>query len=108
MTNLFPNESFSILGYFWLNPETASINDTSNIYNFNQFENIIIKLDDKLNKDGFIVIYNSNFLFEDTEVSKRYKSVGGFTESGFVHKFTKENKKTNIKYKNCVFQKLID
>lgn len=111
ISNNIPDEKFDIIFCMsvlcrW--PETASINDTSNIYNFNQFENIIIKLDDKLNKDGFIVIYNSNFLFEDTEVSKRYKSVGEFTESGFVHKFTKENKKTNIEYKNCVFQKLID
>jgi len=111
ISNIIPDEKFDIIFCMsvlcrW--PDTSSINNSTDIYNFNQFNDIIIRLDEKLNKDGFIVIYNSNFMFEDTEVSKKYKPVSEFSESGFVHKFTKENMKTNIEYKKCIFQKLVD
>lgn len=108
ISNYIPDENFDIIFCMsvlcrW--PDTSGVTNSSEIYKFEQFDEIIIELDKKLNKDGFLVIYNSNFFFEDTNTSKKYKSVGEFKESGFVHKFTKDNKKTNTEYKKCVFQK---
>lgn len=86
-------------------PDTEKLDDCSEIYEFDKFNSTLIELDQYLNLNGYLIIYNSNFIFEESSLSDNYLPIGDWNDSGFVHKFSKENKKTNMKHKNCVFQK---
>lgn len=86
-------------------PDTEDIDDCSNIYRFNQFDESISELDLLLKDGGVLVVYNSNFLFTDTTISSKYKRVDRFSESGFVHKFSKDNKRLYIIEQGSIFQK---
>lgn len=86
-------------------PDTEKIEDCSNTYNFEKFNTTLNDLDKQLMIGGYLVIYNSNFIFDNSDVSDNYISVGNWKESGFVHKFTNKNLKTNLEYTKCVFRK---
>lgn len=106
--NKIPDEKFDIIfcmSVFCRWPETKEVDDCSEFYKFENFEEELIELDQRLNKNGLLVIYNSNFLFDDTDLSKSYCSIFDF-ESGFVQKFNKSEKKLNFQYNKCVFKKL--
>ncbi len=103
-----PNEKFDIIfcmSVFCKWPETQLITDSSGVYEFHQFESGINLIENHLNKDGLLVLFNSNFIFEDTDVSKNYISIFESNDSQ-VHKFSKSNKKLNKSYKKCIFKKL--
>jgi SAM-dependent methyltransferase len=90
------------------NPQTKNIEDCSQIYTFSAFEEQIELLNKLLKHNGFLVIYNSNFLFTDAKVSKDYDiiEIPSYKDSGFVIKFDKNNKRLkNQEYAYSIFRK---
>jgi hypothetical protein len=87
--------------------ETAFVTDCSAIYPFNKFEGVLRMLSDNLRDGGLLVLYNSNFRFEDSSLILNYVTIDTPTiaDSGFVHKFDKNNRKIHDKHQSIVFQK---
>lgn len=68
--------------------------ESEGIYTFETFEKTLETIDELLNKDGYLCIYNSKYLFCETDLfSKKYKKViTKYKDTGFVTKYTKNNK----------------
>ncbi|HUN04336.1 MAG TPA: hypothetical protein PLS00_15915, partial [Niabella sp.] len=83
--------------------DTKGVDNCSQIY----FEETLELLDKNLNVGGLLVIYNSNYLFRDSAISKKYRPLFGdeITGSGFVHKFKKTGERELQEYKEVIFQK---
>lgn len=91
--------------------DTYHTESSQKIYPFQNFEFITKVLDSKLKTNGFIVIYNSNYIFEDTCIFTKYEKISNslINESGFVHKFNKNNEKIyNCNYNGVIFRKFSD
>ncbi len=77
------------------------------IYDFNTFEETLIELDKHLNINGYICIYNSKYLFEETRIFNKYKIIKtNHKETGFVTKYYKNNEKLATSYEYYLFQKI--
>lgn len=77
-------------------------------YTFETFENTLQHIDNLLQKDGYLCIYNSKYLFCETNVflNKKYEKVNTlYKETGFVTKYHKNNKKVNNNYPFFLFRK---
>jgi hypothetical protein len=87
--------------------DSQFINDCSELYPFVHFDKEIRNLDKKLNDDGLLVIYNSNFCFFESYLYDNYIPIHSDTilDSGFVHKFSSNNKKIDINYRDVIFLK---
>ena len=77
------------------------------IYPFEKFEKGVNKLNNRLNPGGILVIYNANFRFKDTNIYDQFEVIKDdrIQESGFVHKFNRENIKIRNTYKEVIFKK---
>ena len=94
---------------FCRTPHTCNKKDCSKIYSFEKFNAQMLTLDTIIQKGGLLVLYNANFLFTETSVSHRYEaiSIPGFSDSGVVPKFGKDNKLLkNQDYFFSLFRKL--
>lgn len=92
-------------------PQTKEVDSSADVYPFDKFDETVRTLDSLVGPNGLLVIYNANFRFTDTDTSGRYEalSVPGFENSGFVHLFSREDRKLqDQKYPYCVFRKLAD
>lgn len=89
--------------------DTEKVNDSTSIYPFSNFESGVNLLDSKLRKNGYLVIYNSNYIFEDCLIFKKYQKMicTEIKESGHVHKFDKFNKKIKTNYDGVIFKKIV-
>jgi hypothetical protein len=90
-------------------PQTKEIDSSTRVYPFEKFDETVRSLDLLVRPTGLLVIYNANFRFTDTHISNRYEAlhVRGLEDSGFVHLFSKENRKLpDQRYPYCVFRKL--
>jgi chemotaxis methyl-accepting protein methylase len=78
-------------------------------YTFQTFTETLDLIDNLLEKNGYLCIYNSKYLFTDTELFKeKYKIVTtSHKETGFVYKYTLDNKITT-NYPYFLFQKIVD
>ena len=90
-------------------PESGRVEDCSSLWPFSKFEDTIEELDKVLKLGGLLIIYNANFRLMDTKFSDRYQHlpISEQQESGYVHKFGKDNRKL-IGYQDnqVVFQKI--
>jgi 2-polyprenyl-3-methyl-5-hydroxy-6-metoxy-1,4-benzoquinol methylase len=89
-------------------PGTKDIENCSKIYSFNIFEDKVTLLDTMIKPGGILVIYNANFRFTDTLISKKYTAIHipEYFESGFVSKFSVSNQYlADQKYEYSVFIK---
>ncbi|SMG42239.1 Methyltransferase domain-containing protein [Marivirga sericea] len=88
--------------------DTKDMNNCEKIYPFRKFEETVSFLSDQLLENGILIIYNSNFMFEQTEVGKEFKilDVKGEDNSGNVHKFDKKNERYTSSHKAIIYQKL--
>jgi hypothetical protein len=89
-------------------PQTQGKKNCKKIYCFEEFKNQIIKLDRIIKKDGLLIVYNSNFRFTDTDISKKYDliMIPDYGDSGFVEKFdTNNNYLEDQKYDFTIFRK---
>lgn len=81
-----------------------SNNDSA--YKFDMFEKTVSILDDFVEDNGYLCIYNSTYLFTDTAISKKYKPiVTNHTETGFVVKYNPLRSKIIKRYPYFLFQK---
>lgn len=89
--------------------ETKYVSNCSSIYSFEKFEKTIGLLVNLLENGGYLVIYNSNFRFEDSKFFDRFQIVSTpmITNSGFVYKFDKENNRIFEKHKNVIYRKIL-
>lgn len=87
--------------------DTELINDSTNVYPFYMFDNAISILDKKLNNNGLLIIYNANYMFKDSSVYDNYIPLEYdlIKDSGFVHKFDKNNNKISNDYNHVIFKK---
>ena len=77
-------------------------------YSFETFSKTLEEIDKLLNVNGYLCIYNSKYLFTDTEISKKYKVIETeHTETGFVYKYSKDGIRVN-NYPHWLFQKIIE
>jgi len=77
-------------------------------YTFETFEKTLKLIDNLLNKDGYLCIYNSKYLFCETYLfrNKKYKKIKtSHKETGFVNKYHKDNTKINYEYPFFLFKK---
>jgi hypothetical protein len=74
-------------------PGTEYINDCSKIYPFNQFKEQIELLDNLVRPGGILIIYNANFRFTDTVISRKYNAmhIPECMESVTIPKFSTKN-----------------
>jgi SAM-dependent methyltransferase len=89
-------------------PDTMEIDECSKTYPYRRFEKSVSALDEVLAPGGLLIIYNANFCFTDSATSERYAplTVPDSSDSGFVHKFSTENRKLRDQdYGYCVFRK---
>jgi len=88
--------------------ETDNITNCSTVYPFSKFEETCGMLSSHLQSGGILVIYNSNYRFTETVVSRYFiplelPSVSG---SGFVVKFDRKGVRLeNQQYDYCAFRK---
>ncbi len=90
-------------------PETEKVLSSKGIYEFEKYNDMINELDSLLNINGYLVIYNANYLFSDSDIFSKYEIITDTTinESGFVHKFNKQNEKLSYNNNEVIFKKLI-
>ena len=77
-------------------------------YTFETFENTLKIIDNLLNIGGYLCIYNSKYLFCESElfIKKKYEKINTLhKETGFVRKYHKNNKK-NDNYSYFLFKKI--
>jgi hypothetical protein len=90
-------------------PQTKMVDTSADLYPFRRFDETVRRLDSLVRPNGLLVIYNANFRFSDTATSEHYEALRtpGLTSSGFVHLFSRENRKLpDQNYPYCVFRKL--
>src|SRR5439155_4088868 len=73
-------------------------------YLFGRFEKDLNNLDHYLIWNGYLIIYNSQYLFTETLISKKYTSIPSQIETGHVPKFHK-NMSPCKEYNHLIFQK---
>jgi hypothetical protein len=86
-------------------PESKNLT-YNNVYYFSTFEKEIGLLYRKLNKNGIIIIFNSNYRLCDTKYCNFLKPVAVTNQSGFVNKFDKNQKILKENYPHCIFNKI--
>jgi hypothetical protein len=75
-------------------------------YEFNTFENTLSIVDKKLKVNGYIVIYNSQYIIDDTILFDRYTPlITENIDTGFVFKYDKYKQKLNKQYPHILFKK---
>ena len=92
-----PYDLIFAMSVFCAWPASRDIDNISKIFPFSKFEDFVQKLDEVLNPGGVLVIFNSNFEFLDTDVSKKYEVVISNTtrSTGFVHRFAADNRRVD-------------
>ena len=91
--------------------DTKDLENCASVYPFSKFESTINDLYSILKHDGLLIVYNANFIIEETNVSKFLMplDLNDISESGFVHKFDKTNNRNleihnTVVYRNCKFE----
>jgi hypothetical protein len=88
--------------------DTKDLRNCERIYPFKKFEESVIDLCENLKPGGLLVIYNSNFRFEETSVANAFQilETPAIQDSGFVHKFDRNNNRVNSTHASCIYRKL--
>ncbi len=87
--------------------ETKDLDNCADIYPFSKFSETAIMLASQIKSGGLLVVYNSNFRFEDTEAFADFQIVPTLSvrDSGFVHKYDASNNRIKTLHQHCVYQK---
>ena len=75
-------------------PDTITsqgITSLKKIYPFEKFEKQIIELDRYVKKGGLLIIHFSQYYFEDTVVSKKYKALGNYNQDDYTSSIFDKN-----------------
>jgi 2-polyprenyl-3-methyl-5-hydroxy-6-metoxy-1,4-benzoquinol methylase len=89
--------------------DTKDLNNCSHVYSFDKFSETISMLADQVKAGGLLVVYNSNFNFEDTNAFQNFSIIETPTvkDSGFVHRFDSKNNRIRAVHRHCIYQKNI-
>ena len=89
--------------------DTKDVENCEKIYPFQKFQETVNMLSGNLLPGGLLVIYNSNFAFEDTDlfVTGQYKAVStpSILNSGFVTKFNRLGNRALEIHTSCIYRK---
>jgi SAM-dependent methyltransferase len=88
--------------------DTRDLESCEKIYPFKKFEETVGSLVSQLLMGGLLVIYNSNFRFEDSTHFKDFEIVETPTvaDSGFVTKFDSKNNRIRTLHRTCIYRKV--
>jgi hypothetical protein len=87
-----PYHAIFAMSVFCAWPETKTLDDCGALFPFDAFSKAMAALDSVLAPRGVLVVYNANFCFGDTDVSRRYHvPQQPLSGSGFVKKFRRDN-----------------
>jgi hypothetical protein len=87
--------------------DTKDLQNCEKVYPFVKFDEATSFLSGHLTSGGLIAIYNSNFRFEEAKIFSMYsvEDTPGIADSGFVHKFDRNNNRVMAIHKNCIYRK---
>lgn len=89
--------------------DTKFVENCEKIYPFSKFEATVEMLAKELAVGGLMVVYNSNFRFEDTQVfatdNFEIVSTPRVIDSGFVFKFDKNCNRLKELHAHCIYRK---
>jgi hypothetical protein len=88
--------------------DTKGISNCESVYPFEKFEKTVAELAAELLPAGLLVIYNSNFRFEDTACFDDFEivEIPSVPDSGFVDKFDSSNMRIEDEvHRNCIYRK---
>jgi len=87
--------------------DTKDLSNCEKIYPFIKFNETVEQLKELLQPRGILVIYNSNFCFEDTSSFSEFEALNtpSITNSGFVHKFDRNNFRFMGDHRTCIYRK---
>lgn len=87
--------------------DTKFLQNCEKIYPFSKYEATTSFLASQIQKDGLLIIYNSNFRFEDTRGFNEFDVVDTPTvsDSGFVVKFDSNNNRVSAPHRHCIYRK---
>jgi len=89
--------------------DTKYVSNCEKLYPFGKFESTVDYLAGSLRPNGLMVIYNSNFRFEDTRVftDQGFEIILSPTvpDSGFVYKFDRNNNRVGEIHTTCIYRK---
>ncbi len=87
--------------------DTEFVDNCEDIYPFAKYHETVVLLADNLKSGGLLVIYNSNFRFEDSSAFKDFETMVTplLPDSGFVHKFNTSNVKIQEAHSAIVYRK---
>jgi len=89
--------------------DTKYVSNCEKLYPFGKFESTVDSLASSLNPNGLLVIYNSNFRFEDTATFSKHGFVivpsPSVHDSGFVYKFDRSNNRIDERHRHCIYRK---
>lgn len=82
--------------------------ETSDEYTFDTFEKTLEIIDSLLNVDGYLCIYNSKYIFSETNLFiNKYEKINTLHKNtGYVTKYDKNNNKINNNYPFFLFKKI--
>lgn len=88
--------------------DTKDLANCENVYSFKKFTETVGFLAGQLLTGGLLIIYNSNFRFEDTPFFQAFEIVTTPTvsNSGFVHKFDSNNNRIHEPHRHCIYRKI--
>lgn len=88
--------------------DTKFVDNCEEIYPFSKYEETVEMLAQELTVGGLMVIYNSNFRFEDTKIfASGFEIVPTpqISDSGFVYKFDINNNRLTESHKYCIYRR---
>lgn len=87
--------------------DTKDLDNCAHVYSFTKFSQTVSMLADQIRTGGLLIVYNSNFRFEDTDSFKDFVIVPtpSVHDSGFVHKFDADHNRVLTPHVHCVYQK---
>ncbi|HRJ29542.1 MAG TPA: methyltransferase domain-containing protein [Cyclobacteriaceae bacterium] len=87
--------------------DTKFLQNCANVYPFSKYEATITFLANQIEKGGVLIIYNSNFRFEDTRVFGEFDIINtpSVSDSGFVVKFDSFNNRVETLHRHCIYRK---
>lgn len=81
--------------------------DTFKDYNYNEFVSTVSVIDEQLNLNGYLCIYNTKYLFVETDIfKKKYKIVKPCQHIPFVHNYTKNNNRATKQLPYFLYRKI--
>jgi len=82
--------------------------ESDGIYSFETFSKTINIIDSLLEQGGYLCIYNSKYLFTNTDIFKNYVIINmNHKETGFVKKYSRATNNIIVDYPYFLFQKKI-